>query len=168
MGKSIFIASSVSLMLAALVSVYLWYDFSKGCEDYLKLAGDAPNVERADGFLENALEYIEENNMTSGNSAILFTKPSNDVGIWYNQIKGAKSTTENILKRKTADPDSVTQLEQDNALMKIREVVLDNASTGTSVTSPQWIEWYPNQRLMMFWWIMSAIFIIGVIVVNTN
>lgn len=160
MGKLTYIASLISTILVIAVSGYLAYDFSRSCGDYLKLAGDAPNVEKADEFLGQALEYIEENNLTSGDSAILFVKqPTNNLKIWYGQIKGAKATTESILKRKAASADSVTQLEQDNALMKIREVVLDSSSSGTSVTTPAWISLYPNQRAMAAWWILSVVFL---------
>lgn len=151
----------ISFIIVVIVSILLWYDFGKNCGDYLKLAGDAPTVERADMFLEKALQHIEESNLTSGNSAFIFHSPSADVGIWYNQIRGAKATTERILYRISNDSGSVSQLEMDNALMKIREVVRD---TGESVTLPPHITWYPYQWAMLIWWLLSVLFIvIGVI-----
>ncbi|KKU55121.1 MAG: hypothetical protein UY41_C0024G0007 [Candidatus Moranbacteria bacterium GW2011_GWE1_49_15] len=154
--------SITSFILAVFACVYWNYSFDKNCGDYLKLAGDAPNIERADNFLDKAIRYIERENLTSGNSAIIFSKPSNDVGVWYEQIKGAKETTENLLAKEKVDPASVSQLDKDNALMKIREVLLDDSSSGTKVTAPDWISWYPHQHAIAGWWIMAGIvFCIG-------
>lgn len=147
----------ISLLLVSIFSIVWWYDFKNECEDYLKLTGDAPTIEKADMFLEKALNYIERKKMTNGNSAFLFRTPQNDVGIWYYQIKGAKETTNGLLKKIKQDPSSATQLEKDNALMKIREVVLDNSEKGTKVTIPLHITWFPSQILILFWWIISVI-----------
>jgi len=150
--------ATLSLVVVGVGSVVWWYDFSKNCGDYLKLAGDAPTVERADEFLGQAVSYIKKQNLTSGNSAYIFKTPKNDVGIWYNQLKGAKETTETLLAKLAKDPTSVSQLERDNALMKIREVVLDDTQSGVSVTTPDHITWFPDQWLILIWWIVSIIF----------
>ncbi len=123
----------------------------------MKLAGDAPSIQRADEFLGKALDYMEKENLTQGNSALIFPTPTSNVGIWYQQIKGAKETTENILAREKESPVAVSQLERDNALMKIREVLLDNSSNGTVVTAPNLISWFPMQWLMALWGVFSLI-----------
>lgn len=138
--------SVISLIIYAVCLISWWYDFSGNCEDYLKLAGDAPNVNKAADFLGTALNYIELNHLTSGNSAIYFKKPDADLGIWYEQLLGAYETADS-LRQSTA-----SQLELDNALMKIREVVLD----GTIVTVPTKITWYPSQ-IGIFWWLILSI-----------
>jgi len=150
----------VSFVAVLIVSIFLWYQFVKNCEDYLKLAGDSPNIEMADQFLGMAIDYMEKNNLTSGNSSLIFNTPGNDVGIWYKKIKGAKKTTETMLNKIKDDPASVTQLEQDNALMKIREVVLDNSKKGTEVTLPEGVDWHPYRRFMLFWWFLSVFILI--------
>jgi len=88
MSKVLFWIGFMSFVLAVIFGIEFWYDVKAGCVDYLKLAGDAPNVQKADEFLGKALEYMERNNLTSGNSAFIFHTPSADVGIWYGQIKG--------------------------------------------------------------------------------
>lgn len=138
--------------------IMLWYDVKVGCTDYLKLAGDAPSVQRANEFLGKALSYMESHNLTSGNSAILFPTPTSDVGIWYSQTKGAKETLDALLEREKSG--SVSQLERDNALMKIREVVLDSGKEGTEVTHPPQINWYPHQKLITIEWIIAPILLI--------
>ena len=149
-------ASTVAWIVAVIL---LAYNFDASCESYIKLAGDAPNVERADEFLGKALSYIEENGLTWGNSALIFSTPQSDIGIWYGQIKGAKETTASILSR-IKEGEMVSQLEKDNALMKIREVVLDETSDGTSVTTPDWITWFPRQWAMVIWLIASLALVI--------
>lgn len=134
-----------------IVATLNWYDFKVNCGDYLKLTGDAPNIELADKYLSKAIQYLEDKNMTAGNSAILFRTPDCDVGIWYNNLKGAETTLKNIIKF------GGTQLEKDNALMKIREVVLDAGEQGTKVTKPSNITWFPNQGFMCLWLIISLI-----------
>lgn len=144
----------LGILILVVVVVVSIYNFDNGCGSYLKLAGDAPTVEKADEFLGRALEYIEQNGLTRGNSAYLMKTPASDLKIWYEQIKGAKATTESILARQQAG-EQVTQLEKDNALMKIREVVLDDTSSGTSVTQPAWVTVHPNQWIYLAWALIS-------------
>ena len=146
------VIGTISLVAVTIVSVIFWYGFANNCKDYLKLAGDAPTIEKADEFLGMAVSYIEKKQLTNGNSAYIFTTPTNDLKIWYGQVRGAKDTAESIIKRATQNPASVSQLERDNALMKIREVVLDNSQSGTSVTTPASITWFPYQWVMVIWW----------------
>jgi hypothetical protein len=153
-----------AILLAVLLvnSIMRWYDTKVGCGDYLKLAGDAPTVQKAYDFLEIALDYMEKRGLTNGNSAVLFRTPSSDIGIWYNQVKGAKETLTSIL----AKGEMATQLEKDNALMKVREVVLDQGEQGTKVTMPANITLFPMQVLFWVMFILGGvILIIGVIVI---
>lgn len=157
------VAAATSLIVVSLCSTMWWYDFSRNCEDYLKLAGDAPTLERADEFLGKAVGFVEQKGLTGGNSAYIFRTPKNDVGIWYGQLKAAKETTGTLLKKIGENPTSVTQLERDNALMKIREVVLDDSQGGVSVTAPEHIMWFPNQWLIALWWFATMVgLVIGV------
>ncbi|MBU1199185.1 MAG: hypothetical protein KKE98_00120 [Nanoarchaeota archaeon] len=136
-------------------SVSKWYKFKKGCSSYLKLAGDAPNIQKADEFLKQALDYMEQKNLTSGNSAYIFPTPQSNLSIWYEQIKGTKETVSELIQK----GENSTQLEKDNALMKIREVVLDQGEKGTHVTLPPNITWYPKHWVMLFDWIVSILLI---------
>ncbi len=139
-------------------TIVRWYDYKTGCSDYLKLAGDAPNIEMASQFLDRAVNYVESTGRTSGNSAYIFQTPENDLGIWYNKMKGAQQTTHDLIAQVKRDPNSASQLVRDNALMKIREVVLDNGSQGgTKVTQPSNISVYPNQWLFLIGWAFTLI-----------
>jgi len=165
-GVFIVVVAVIFLIIWGAYLGLAWWQFNKNCGDYLKLTGDAPTVERADGFLEKAIAYIEKTNRVSGNSSIIFKKPTNDVGIWYAQIKAAKETTEKIITR----GEGVSQLERDNALMKIRETVLDQGEKGTMVTTPDWISLFPYQLFKIILWpLLSVVFgLIGVVIVIRN
>jgi hypothetical protein len=149
---------TLAFCFAIVTHVVLWYQFRVGCEDYLKLAGDAPTIERATEFLGKAVNYLEEKGLISGNSAFFFPIPRKDVGIWYSQLKSAYETVGNLVEQAKNNPDSVSQLTKDNALMKIREVVLDEGSYGTIVTAPANIVVFPYQRVFLFWYLLSFLF----------
>jgi hypothetical protein len=133
------------------------YHFDRDCGDYLKLAGDAPTITRANDFLKKAIVYLGETGKTSGDSAFIFKRrPSNDVAVWYQQLVAAEKTTEDIL----AKGDNAPQLEKDNALMKIRETVLDQGE-GVIVTHPTNISLYPGQGSFYRGLIASIVLIVA-------
>ncbi|MEK7631304.1 MAG: hypothetical protein AAB445_00350 [Patescibacteria group bacterium] len=153
------------------ISGLVWdYQFDRDCGDYLKLAGDAPTVERAHNFLEKAVDYIEAHGLTQGNTGMVFHRTTDDLGIWYGNILGAKATLDTLILEAKQNPQSVSQLTRDNALMKIREVVLDHTGNGQSVTGPDWVSMHPHQST--FWILFCVSFIVGGIMVaiyiNTN
>ncbi len=156
----LFFAILFTLVLIAtgIWNIDRWYSFNHDIGNYLKLAGDAPSVERADEFLGKALSNIEARGLTQGNSAYFFHNPNADLSIWHSQIVGAKQTTASIIERANADPASVTQLERDNALMKIREVLLDEGDSGTKVTEPTHITVFPNQWTFLLLYLVSIVF----------
>jgi hypothetical protein len=77
------------------------------------------------------------------------------MGIWFQQLTGAAQTLHEMMGKET------TQLERDNALMKVREVVLDNGKEGTAVTHPENISLWPSVRMYFFLLLLSAVAIIG-------
>jgi hypothetical protein len=101
LGSIVLTLGIVLLIGLILFAGIRWYQFKLNCKDYLKLAGDAPTIQKADEFLGRAISYLEDHNLIRGNSAILFRTPSCDVGIWYGQIKGAKETLTRIIDRKS-------------------------------------------------------------------
>lgn len=123
-------------------------EFKTYCKDYLKLSGDAPTVEKAKEYLDKAIEYLDKNDLRSGNSGVIIKTPDKDVGIWYQQITGARDTARKMLS------GNHTQLEKDNALMKIREVVIDSGE-DVEVTYPDNIVNYPNQ-VSFFWSVLLS------------
>lgn len=134
------------------ITIFLWgYWFDRDCGNYLKLAGDAPNIERTESFLRSALAYIDSHHLTEGNTAWIFKTPENDLSIWHGQIVGAWETASSLILK----AGKATQLEKDNALMKIRETVLDEGQ-AVQITHPANISWYPHIAIMWLWlWFSS-------------
>lgn len=112
------------------------------CISYFELAADANSVELAEKHLTTGIEYLETNNITSGSTKILINNPKNDIGIWYENLKSAQTQLQEMNKR-----EDLTELEESNALMKLRETLL---SSEGNVTHPSMISFYPN-HVLPFW-----------------
>ena len=126
------------------------------CISYLELAGDANSVDIAYKHITTAIEYLEANNLTQGNTSIIIKSPKNDIGLWYENLKSAQAQLEQL-----ANKEDLTELEESNALMKLRETLLDEGV----VTHPSCISYYPahavwgiSMLLMWLLFILAAIF----------
>lgn len=117
------------------------------CISYFELAADANSVELAEKHLTTGIEYLETNNITSGSTKVLINNPKNNIGIWYENLKSAQTQLQEMNKR-----EDLTELEESNALMKLRETLL---SSEGNVTHPSMISFYPN-HISWFW---SMVFI---------
>lgn len=133
--------------------------FDRGCEGYLKRAADANTVDIAKEQLQIAIKYIEDNNLTSGYTSIVYRTPDEDVGFWYKNLKASYAEL-------AAVPADASQLERTNVLMKLRETLLDAHEKGVSVTSPSGISIYPNNSAYCFFGIFASILaFFGVVVI---
>jgi len=128
----------------------------QNCTGYLKRAADASTVETASKQLDIAISYLEENNLTSGYTSVLWKTPDEDIEFWYNNLK----SSQNELLKVT---ENTSSLEKSNLLMKLRETLIDNGEKGDSLTIPAGLSRSPNN---LFWgllmWIGGFI-IIGLI-----
>ena len=123
-------------------SIVLTVQFNSNCSGYLELAGRANSVENAETNLTKAINYLEENDITSGANVIFVYRPENDIGIWYNNLKTAQIELQQMI----ADGNS-TNLEKSNMLMKLRETLL-NEDGG--VIKPFDVE-YGDMFTVLFW-----------------
>lgn len=148
----------ISFIFAIVIFAYLivaGISFDINCGDYLKRAADANTVELAVKELETALNYIETNNLTDGYTSVIYKSPDEDLGFWYTNIKSAYEELKSI-------PDNATMMEKSNALMKLRETLLDNGEKGEHLTIPPGIAVYPNNALVMILTFLATIAIIYV------
>ncbi len=120
------------------------------CIDFLEMAADANSVDLAEKHLSKAVEYLESNRLTAGSTHILVYKPTNDIGLWYENLKSAQTQLQELKER-----DNLTELEESNALMKLRETLL---SSEGYVTHPSMISFYPGHcgwmLVMIFIWLL--------------
>ena len=127
------------------------------CISYFQMAADANSVELAEKHLTSGIEYLEENNLTEGFTKIFVYKPTNDLGLWYENLKSAQAQLQEL-----NDREELTELEESDVLMKLRETLLNSEG---SVTHPFLISFYPNY-LTWFWimclswlsWLGSVVF----------
>lgn len=128
------------------------------CIDYFELAADANSVNLAEKYLTRGIEYLEENNLTSGFTKIIVYKPTNDIGFWYENLKSAQTQLQELSQK-----EDLTELEESNALMKLRETLLGPEG---GVTHPLMISFYPNESL---WFLsMTLIWILWIIALATG
>jgi len=127
------------------------YQFNKNVSGHLKRAANANTVEMASSELKLSIDYLKENDLTSGSTYIIFDTPSKDVGYWYQNLESASSELNKV-------NDKTAQLEKSNLLLKLRETLTDQNSDGeTEVIAPDGISIYPNNLLFAIWgWISFA------------
>ncbi len=129
------------LFLAAVLAVgsrvMKGYEFDKNCGDYLEMAANANTVETAKRRLSTAIDYIEHQRLTQGNTGVFTNRPTNDLGEWYQNLKGAQKQLDELSV-------NASSLEQSNVLLKLRDTLTDADKQGTHVTKPADISVYPN------------------------
>jgi hypothetical protein len=124
--------------------------FDRNCEGFLKRSADANTIEIAKQQLKIAVDYCEDAGLTSGYTSIWYTTPDEEVGFWYQNLKSSLAGLYKI-------PADANDLLTSNVLMKLRETLLDDTDTGTSVTCPSGISIYPYNTAYMWWGIISGL-----------
>jgi hypothetical protein len=145
---------TVSLLLLVAVSVVMvikHIELKQNCTGYLKRAADAKTAKLQ---LNKAIAYLEQNNLTSGYTSVLWKTPDEDIEFWYKNLKASEGELSKV--------DSTTSsLERTNILMKLRETLLDNSGeSGDSITVPEGLSRYPDNYMygVLFW--ITLIFVI--------
>lgn len=126
------------------------YIFDANCIDYFELAANANSVELAEKYLSNGIEYLEKEGLTQGNTNFIFKYPTNDISIWYENLKSAQAQLQELKGR-----EDLTELEETNSLMKLRETLMDEEGT---INHPRMISFYPYHILMeILMWIVGIV-----------
>lgn len=126
-------------------------EFNVNCKGYLKRAADANTVSIAKQELDMALDYLEKEGLTEGYTSVLYKTPDEDIGFWYSNLKSASKELGNIL-------EDASTLEKSNALMKLRETLVDQGEKGSIITCPKGIARYPYNGVLGTLLILSIVF----------
>ena len=127
--------------------------FNRHCTGYLERAANANTVETAIVELQKTTKYLEDNNITTGYTSLLWTTPDEDIAFWYNNLKQSE---QELLKVDS----STTALEKTNILMKLRETLIENSGkSGDILTKPDGISVYPNN------WIWTILLSLGFVII---
>ena len=137
-------------------AIFKTINMSANCVSYFEMAADANSVELAEKHLSTGIKYLEENNLTEGSTKIFIYKPTNDLGLWYENLKSAQTQLQEMNEK-----EELTELEESNALMKLRETLL--SSEGV-VTHPSMISFYPNHIVWTWALWLTWLLWIGVLV----
>ena len=138
--KTILISLSIVLFVLCLgYGTYKNVVFDYQCKEYLSLAANANSIELAKTNLDKAIQYIEQNQLTSGNTAFFIKGPSTDLTSWYANLKACQKEVWIM------DVKKGTVLEETNLLMKLRESLM---SEGLIII-PENIALHPNQLQYM-------------------
>ena len=127
------------------VAIFKTIRMNVNCINYFEMAADANNVEIAEKHLTTGINYLETNNITQGSTGIIFHKPTNNIGFWYENLKSAQEQLIEMNQK-----EDLTELEESNALMKLRETLLDSEGR---VTHPSMISFVPG-HISWFWWMI--------------
>lgn len=158
MKKTLIILCAICIIIPLIiygVAIVKWIRIDANCISYFELAADANSVGIAEKHLSSGIKYLEENNLTEGNTKILVYKPTRDIGLWYENLKSAQAQLQELNNK-----ESLTELEESNALMKLRETLL--GSEG-AVTHPDMISFYPNH--VSWFWTMMLIWVLWIVVI---
>ena len=128
------------------VRTYDAISFDIHCGDYLKRAADSNSIELAEQNLVVVVDYAEHHDLTSGNTGIFWSSPTNDVGFWYTNVKSSLTELQKVGQKKDA-----TDLERSNVLMKLEKTMLDQGRDSSGVVVPAGISIFPN-NIAFFWW----------------
>jgi hypothetical protein len=112
-------------------------------------AANSSSVEIAKGEIEIALRYLEDNNMTSGYTSVLYNTPDEDIGFWYNNLKASYEVLN--------DSNELSSLEKTNLLLKLRQTIMVRGGEGREkITVPDALYLYPD-NVMWGWGTLLAI-----------
>lgn len=144
MKKTLFIILTIicfaSPLFSWIPSIVNSIQFNANCGNYLELSADATSIEIAEKQLTKAIDYLEKNNLTNGYTKIFVYYPKNDIGMWYDNLKSAQTQLRNMLEK-----EEITELEESNMLMKLRETILNDDGY---LAHPEGISLHPNYTVM--------------------
>ena len=90
------ILSVISLISPLCWLIPLEIQFDKQIGDHLELAVNATTIEGALLHTNTALEALEANDTTEGNTAVFFESPEGDIAYWYQNIVSARDGLEAV------------------------------------------------------------------------
>lgn len=129
--------------------------FERNCGGYLTRAANANTVAIAKDELKKALHYLQENNMTSGYTSIVYNTPDEDVGFWFRNLEASYQELQELSKN-----PNLSSLEQSNTLLKLRDTLCDHKEGHENLTKPSGIARFPNNTGFMFFGLFSLTLVI--------
>jgi hypothetical protein len=130
------------------INVILHCPFAQQCEVHLQRAATAPTIELARQELAVAIEYLENNSLTTGYTSVFCNTPGDDIGYWYRNIKAAHLSLTNIA-------NDVSQSDRTAVLLRLRQTLVDGDG---DVILPGGIHKYPHNKIYFGILLVLALF----------
>lgn len=142
---------SPTLLLFGVLFLALWGSIrivadiraERGYLGHLARAAHTTSVETAQREMDIALVDIEQGDLTSGYTSVLYQTPDEDLGFWYQNLKSARTALTGLEKA-----DALTQ---SNGLLKLHEtlIVAAHGDSGDGVRAPEGITVYGHNGLLL-------------------
>ena len=147
------------LALALMVPFFVWSGsrsykqkiFDQNVTDQLQLVVRSSNTEGALVPLQNALQYLEEQNLADGNTGVLRDSANRDIGAWYDQLIAVRDSLE-----ESADFPIDAQAV---VLMRTHQLLIH--PNTNKVRTPTAIAVYPHVVWWQLTWWLSALAGVG-------
>lgn len=160
MSKTAFFTFAFIFLLTLIIPVSVIVKsekFNQQCGGYLEQAANANTVELAKERLDIAIKYIEDHNLTTGYTSVLWKTEDENLEFWYRNIKACRNELEEAM--------DLSQLEKSNVLMKVRESLKESkGENGDKVIIPTGISRYPHNLawgiLRLFFWLYACFFVV--------
>jgi len=143
------IISALVFLVTLIIGIVAEIQFGRHYEGHLKRAADANSLQLAENELTVAVAYLDDNgyNTEEGRNLavwddhtnVLWTTPDKQLSFHYNNVTASLAGVREVI----AKGDGATPLEKSNVLMKLRETLLDDSSSGHNVTYPGGMSVYP-------------------------
>lgn len=136
---------TVLFLLWVVTRIFLNISFDRDIGGHLKHLANANTVQLATENLDVAIKSVEDKGWTSGYTSILYQTPDEDVGFWYKNLKASRAELKDVNQQ-------TSLLERTNVLIKLRGTL-----NGGTMSAPQGISVFPNNKLFAVWGITSPI-----------
>lgn len=158
-----FLCSSIFVFLTwAAAVIVLRIQFDQNCSGHILNACNATTVELALSELRTALDYLEEKELTTGYTSILYKTEKDNVGFFYNNVKSCYEYVE-TLKEQNIEPFNQT-LQLQSIKDKLVEELGEKNGRAEFIREPQGITRYPHNLAYCIWLNSSILLlIIGII-----
>ncbi len=141
-------------------SVGIWVSSCKrsikleqNCTGHIGLACHSYNINFAKLELGTTIKWLERNNLTNGYTSAYWQTPDEDISFWYKNLKGAY----NMLDSTSRCNPTIT--ETNITLLRLRQTL--STSDGTNIICPSGLSTYPDNKLWVWLYWISALCIIG-------
>lgn len=152
--STVTILALIASVLYGGIYAYTGITFGQDVKGHLKRAADANSVTLAASELKIALDGIDQRGYCPEAkkatkpeelpqdcyTSMLYNTPDEDVAFWMYNLRGSYTD----LMALPADADGMTK---SNALIKLRETLLDQGEKGTVITAPKGVARYPHNWL---------------------